>query len=86
MIMMPGQSRLREIFLKSDNYIEGRYLAEITKEVQCPGVSESAPRLMCSVAVVAAAAAAVCAGDRRSAGEQVPAGRVAHQHLRPQHQ
>ena len=28
-----GQSRLREIFLKSDNLIGGRYLAEITKEV-----------------------------------------------------
>ncbi|KAM7184370.1 hypothetical protein V8F33_013013 [Rhypophila sp. PSN 637] len=28
-----GESRLREIFLKTDNYIRGRYLAEITKEV-----------------------------------------------------
>ena len=28
-----GESRLREIFLKTDNYIHGRYLAEITKEV-----------------------------------------------------
>jgi AMP deaminase len=28
-----GQSRLREIFLKTDNYIQGRYLAEITREV-----------------------------------------------------
>ncbi|KKY14957.1 putative amp deaminase [Phaeomoniella chlamydospora] len=28
-----GQSRLREIFLKTDNYIKGRYLAEITREV-----------------------------------------------------
>ena len=28
-----GQSRLREIFLKSNNLIEGRYLAEITSEV-----------------------------------------------------
>lgn len=27
------QSRLREIFLKTDNVIGGRYLAEITKEV-----------------------------------------------------
>ena len=26
-----GESRLREIFLKSDNYIQGRYLAELTK-------------------------------------------------------
>ena len=24
-------SRLREIFLKTDNYLEGRYLAELTK-------------------------------------------------------
>ena len=28
-----GESRLREIFLKTDNFIQGRYLAEITKEV-----------------------------------------------------
>lgn len=28
-----GESRLREIFLKTDNHIKGRYLAEITKEV-----------------------------------------------------
>lgn len=28
-----GESRLREIFLKTDNYIRGRYLAELTKEV-----------------------------------------------------
>lgn len=28
-----GQSRLREIFLKTDNLIGGRYLAEITREV-----------------------------------------------------
>ncbi|CAI7722060.1 AMP deaminase, putative [Plasmodium vivax] len=27
-----GQKLLREIFLKTDNYIEGRYLAEITKQ------------------------------------------------------
>jgi len=26
-----GESRLREIFLKTDNYIRGRYLAELTK-------------------------------------------------------
>jgi AMP deaminase len=25
-----GESRLREIFLKTDNYIQGRYLAELT--------------------------------------------------------
>ncbi|KAF7792575.1 hypothetical protein EIP86_003669 [Pleurotus ostreatoroseus] len=28
-----GESRLREIFLKTDNLIHGRYLAELTKEV-----------------------------------------------------
>ena len=28
-----GESRLREIFLKTDNLIKGRYLAELTKEV-----------------------------------------------------
>lgn len=28
-----GESRLREIFLKTDNHIKGRYLAEVTKEV-----------------------------------------------------
>ena len=28
-----GQSRLREIFLKTDNFIKGRYLADITREV-----------------------------------------------------
>ncbi|KAG6809173.1 hypothetical protein H0H92_001306 [Tricholoma furcatifolium] len=28
-----GESRLREIFLKTDNMIQGRYLAEITREV-----------------------------------------------------
>ncbi|KAG6880747.1 putative zinc finger protein, partial [Termitomyces sp. T159_Od127] len=26
-----GESRLREIFLKTDNLIEGRYLAELTR-------------------------------------------------------
>jgi AMP deaminase len=26
-----GESRLREIFLKTDNYVKGRYLAELTK-------------------------------------------------------
>lgn len=26
-----GESRLREIFLKTDNYIKGRYLAELTQ-------------------------------------------------------
>ncbi|KAG6901013.1 hypothetical protein C0995_002377 [Termitomyces sp. Mi166 len=28
-----GESRLREIFLKTDNFIEGRYLAELTRQV-----------------------------------------------------
>ncbi|KAJ1649793.1 AMP deaminase [Dispira simplex] len=28
-----GSSRLREIFLKTDNFVKGRYLAELTKEV-----------------------------------------------------
>ncbi|CUA68768.1 AMP deaminase [Rhizoctonia solani] len=28
-----GEARLREIFMKTDNYIQGRYLAELTKEV-----------------------------------------------------
>ena len=28
-----GESRLREIFLKTDNYIKGRYMAELVKEV-----------------------------------------------------
>ncbi|KAI8824313.1 uncharacterized protein EV422DRAFT_316060 [Fimicolochytrium jonesii] len=28
-----GESRLREIFMKTDNFIKGRYLAELTKEV-----------------------------------------------------
>lgn len=28
-----GESRLREIFLKTDNFINGRYLAELTKQV-----------------------------------------------------
>jgi AMP deaminase len=28
-----GEPRLREIFLKTDNLIKGRYLAEITQEV-----------------------------------------------------
>jgi AMP deaminase len=30
-----GESRLREIFLKTDNYIKGRYLAELTQG-KCP--------------------------------------------------
>ena len=28
-----GESRLREIFLKTDNYIQGKFLAEVTREV-----------------------------------------------------
>ncbi len=30
-----GESRLREIFMKTDNYIEGRYLAELTRGEYC---------------------------------------------------
>ena len=30
-----GESRLREIFLKTDNLIEGRYLAELTRGGFC---------------------------------------------------
>ncbi len=30
-----GESRLREIFLKTDNFIKGRYLAELTKGALC---------------------------------------------------
>ncbi|XP_068647326.1 probable AMP deaminase [Aristolochia californica] len=30
-----GQSRLREIFLKQDNLIQGRFMAEVTKQVLC---------------------------------------------------
>lgn len=29
-----GESRLREIFLKTDNYIGGKYFADIIKEVR----------------------------------------------------
>jgi AMP deaminase len=35
--MMLGQSRLREIFLKTDNVISGKYLAEITQQVSGDG-------------------------------------------------
>lgn len=28
-----GQPLLREVFIKSDNYIKGRFLAELTKEM-----------------------------------------------------
>lgn len=28
-----GESRLREIFLKTDNLVEGRYFAEVVKQV-----------------------------------------------------
>lgn len=31
--LLPGESRLREIFLKTDNHINGRYFAEMMKEV-----------------------------------------------------
>ena len=30
-----GESRLREIFLKTDNYIEGLYFAKVIKVVAC---------------------------------------------------
>ena len=36
-IFFVGQSRLREIFLKTENYIGGRYLAEMTREVKIYG-------------------------------------------------
>ena len=39
-----GESRLREIFLKTDNYIEGRYLAELTQ-----GAYIAACALYCSL-------------------------------------
>jgi len=29
-----GESRLREIFLKTDNFVKGKYLAELTKGFQ----------------------------------------------------
>ncbi|EQD31470.1 AMP deaminase 2, partial [mine drainage metagenome] len=35
-----GESRLREIFLKSDNHIKGVYFAQILKEV-CADLEES---------------------------------------------
>jgi len=38
-----GESRLREIFLKTDNLIQGRYLAELTKGPLA--VSFSDPRM-----------------------------------------
>ena len=36
-----GESRLREIFLKTDNLIQGRYLAELTK-----GSSSASPTVV----------------------------------------
>jgi len=35
-----GKSKLREIFMKTDNYLEGRYFAELIKEV-CADLEES---------------------------------------------
>lgn len=35
-----GQSRLRDIFMKTDNFIQGKYLAELTKEV-CQELQET---------------------------------------------
>ncbi len=34
-----GESRLREIFLKTDNFIKGRYLAELTKGMNVSSLS-----------------------------------------------
>lgn len=34
-----GEARLREIFLKTDNYIDGKYLAEITRGI--PGLQRA---------------------------------------------
>ena len=36
-----GESRLREIFLKTDNYIQGRYLAELTKGTLLHGLRDN---------------------------------------------
>ncbi len=55
-----GESRLREIFLKNDNYIQGRYLAELTQ-------GKSAPHRVRSVYNDLP-----CRGHDRSRAEQVP--------------
>ena len=39
-----GQSRLREIFIKSDNLIHGRFLAELTKEASGEAPSSDLPQ------------------------------------------
>ena len=54
-----GESRLREIFLKTDNLIHGRYLAELTK-------GEGSPVCHCSNANPANR------GDDGSRAEQIP--------------
>lgn len=53
-----GESRLREIFLKTDNYIQGRYLAELTK-------GGCFPSSLCG------AVRNVCRGDDRLGAEQI---------------
>ena len=55
-----GESRLREIFLKTDNYIQGRYLAELTQGT-CTGTSFVYDTLII-----------VLRGDDGSRTEQVP--------------
>ena len=55
-----GESRLREIFLKTDNYIQGRYLAELTQGT-CTGMS-----LVHEILII------VLRGDDGSRTEQVP--------------
>jgi hypothetical protein len=55
-----GESRLREIFLKTDNYIKGRYLAELTKGNFVT---------WCSIAV---AQLPIVRGDDRSGARKVP--------------
>jgi AMP deaminase len=57
-----GESRLREIFLKTDNYIKGRYLAELTK-----GDSDMLLRFVEEPADIRDPR-----GDNRSRAEQVP--------------
>lgn len=60
-----GESRLREVFLKTDNYMGGRYLAELTK-----GESERDRTVLTRRR-----------GHERSEPEQVSDGRMAHLHL-----
>ena len=55
-----GESRLREIFLKTDNYIKGRYLAELTKGDMLLRFVEEPANIR------------HLRGDNRSRAEQVP--------------